>query len=366
MHIKNITLVQFRNYEQEQTSFGKGLNLITGYNGMGKTNLLDAIYTLCIGKSFFSLTDSELILQSADFFRLEGIFLKNEKQEKIVIKYLPGKRKEIERNGVPYKKMGDHVGLLPVVMIAPDDTRIVKDGSEYRRKLIDFTLSQVDGVYLSQLSLYQKLVEQRNALLKRDQSSYQTKLALLDAIDQQIFAPAQLIYEKRVAFFQEYLPFFKDYYQAISELPEEADFVYESELENASCREIFEKNKAIDMHSGRTAGGIHRDDLQLTIAGLPLKKYGSQGQIKSFVLALKLAQYEFLKKYKNDSPILLLDDIFDKLDEKRVRHILGIIKNRIFGQVLVTDTHEGRLSGLSDEIELAHQNFIIQNGHITT
>lgn len=359
-------MVQFRNYQQEQTNFEKGLNLITGLNGMGKTNLLDAIYMLCIGKSFFSLTDSELILQTADFFRLEGVFQKGEKQERIVIKYQPGKRKEIERNGVAYKKMGDHVGLLPVVMIAPDDTRIVKDGSEYRRKLIDFTLSQVDHVYLTQLSLYQKLIEQRNALLKKDQYTQTSRLELLAAIDQQIFEPAQMIYQKRVAFFQEYLPYFKDYYQAISELPEEADFSYDSELEQSSLREIFEKNRQIDLHSGRTAGGIHRDDLQLTIAGLPLRKYGSQGQIKSFVLALKLAQYEYLKKYKQDSPILLLDDIFDKLDEKRVVHILGIIKNRILGQVLVSDTHEGRLAGLADAIQLDYTAFQVANGHIIT
>lgn len=357
-------MVQFRNYQQEQTNFEKGLNLITGLNGMGKTNLLDAIYMLCIGKSFFSLTDSELILQTADFFRLEGVFQKGEKQERIVIKYLPGKRKEIERNGVAYKKMGDHVGLLPVVMIAPDDTRIVKDGSEYRRKLIDFTLSQVDHVYLTQLSLYQKLIEQRNALLKKDQYTQASRLELLAAIDQQIFEPAQMIYQKRVTFFEEYLPYFKNYYQAISELPEEADFSYDSELEQSSLREIFEKNRHIDLHSGRTAGGIHRDDLHLTIAGLPLRKYGSQGQIKSFVLALKLAQYEYLKKYKNDTPVLLLDDIFDKLDEKRVLHILGIIKNRILGQVMVTDTHEGRLAGLADTINLSYTSYKVANGHI--
>lgn len=331
---------------------------------MGKTNLLDAVYTLCIGKSAFSLGDQELIRQGSDFFRLEGTFIKGERTERIAIKYQPGKRKEIERNGVPYRKIGEHIGLLPVVMIAPEDIRIARDSSDYRRKFMDFTLSQVNAVYLQHLMTCQKLTEQRNALLRKEQSA-DTRLDVLEAIDRQLIEPSAYVCEQRKAFCTAFLPLFSNYYSDISSAREQASIQYESELLSLSIQHILLRNRPSDQAAGRTTGGIHRDDLLMTLGDMPLKKYGSQGQIKSFILALKLAQFEYLRIRLQETPILLLDDIFDKLDENRVMQIMLLLKNRNFGQVMITDTHEGRLARMAASLHLPCTEFRVNEGHTT-
>lgn len=357
MHLEKITLTNFKNYASQTFSFGERLNAFVGLNGVGKTNILDAIYYLCMCKSYFLPSDSDVILRGGDFLRLEGLFAKNDRKEKIVAKVQARRKKIFERNDVPYSVLSEHIGFLPIVMIAPDDTELVKEGSEERRRFIDNTLSQLDGVYLTHLIFYNRVLEQRNSLLKKfadTEGGQQSDLEnLLGIYDKQMLPSAMYIFEKRKQFVSDFEPIFNDIYQTISDANETVKVVYDSQFENIGSQNnengagetnFWLATRQKDKILQRTTFGIHRDDLRFEMGGKSVKKFGSQGQLKSFVIALKLGQYEILRGIKSEPPILLLDDIFDKLDEQRVKNLLQLIVNQAYGQIFITDTHEDRIN----------------------
>ena len=364
MHLQLLKLTNFRNYGFQEMKFSPRLNLIAGLNGMGKTNLLDAVYYLCMGKSHFTGTDRNVVRQGEDFFRLEGHFHLNEKEEKIVAKVQPGKLKVFERNSSPYDRLADHVGLLPVVFKAPDDTALALDGSEERRRFLDNTLCQTDQPYLHHLLQYNKVLQNRNALLKQFAEQRYSDPELLEVYDRQMVEPASYIFDKRKGFVAALEPVFNNFYKAICNGKEDVKCIYRSQLFENQLNELLITAREKDRILQRTTAGIHKDDLQFRLDGRPLKSFASQGQLKSFVLALKLAQYHCLKIEKRLSPILLLDDLFDKLDDERVKHLLELLVNGDFGQVFITDTHPERSEELAKHFGSDYEKFIIANGSV--
>jgi DNA replication and repair protein RecF len=374
MHLEKITLTNFKNYASQTLAFGEHINAFVGLNGMGKTNLLDAIYYLCMCKSYFLSSDSDVILRGADFLRLEGIFQKNNQREKIVSKVQARRKKIFERNDVAYNALSEHIGFLPIVMIAPDDTELIKEGSEDRRRFMDNTLSQLDNTYLKHIIFYNRVLEQRNSLLKKYSDTVGQSIDfenLLTIYEQQMLPSAIYVFQKRQEFVKDFEPIFNVFYQKISDAQEDVKVVYDSTFgslvtQNAT-NESHEKNlwlgsRQKDKILQRTTFGIHRDDLGFEMGGKSVKKFGSQGQLKSFVIALKLAQYEILRGVKTEPPILLLDDIFDKLDEQRVKNLLQLIVNQAYGQIFITDTHEERIKEIFTNGNMDYKIFKVENG----
>ncbi len=364
MKLTKITLTNFKNYTAQTVSFSPTINCIVGKNGMGKTNLLDAIYFLCMCKSNFSGSDKNVVKHDEGFFRLEGQFMRNQKKEKIVAKVIPSKQKVIEKNDVLYPKLSEHVGYLPVVMIAPADSTLVLGGSEERRKLLDNTLSQADPSYLAALLLYNKILRQRNAALKKFALTHSYNAQLIQTYNQQMQKPSQIIFEKRKIFLEEISTIFESYYKSISGNSENVSLLYKSQLMTKSLSELQKENAEKDKILARTTVGVHKDDLIFTIDEHPLKQFASQGQLKSYLLSIKLAQYGFLKKVKQLNPILLLDDIFDKLDRFRVQFLLEMLLKNDFGQIFLTDTHDSRIEEIVQSFELEYKKFVIEDGKV--
>ena len=357
MHLEKLILTHFKNYASQNFTFCERINCFVGLNGTGKTNLLDAIYYLCMSKSYFLSSDLDVILRGADFMRLEGHFKRQNKAEKIVAKVQARKKKVLEKNDVVYAALSEHIGFLPVVLFAPDDTLLAKEGSEERRRFVDTALSQIDNQYLINLIFYNKILEQRNALLKKkDIPTTENKLPLaknqdsteqlLDVYDKQMSEPARYIYEKRKNFIDEFIPIFNKVYNHISGGRESVRIMYQSPLIEDSLTKLLRNSREKDRILQRTTVGIHKDDFIFDIDDKPLKRFGSQGQLKSFVIGLKLAQFEILRGVKKEIPILLLDDIFDKLDDTRVENLLQLIVNQPFGQIFISDTHEERINDI--------------------
>ncbi len=363
LYLERIKLVHFKNYTQQELHFSSGLNCIVGLNGMGKTNLLDAIYYLCMAKSSFHTPDRQVMQHEADFFRLEGDFVHWDQRERIVAKVMPRKRKEFERNGHAYRKLSEHIGLLPVVFIAPDDTYLVREGSEGRRRFINNTLSQMDAAYLNALIRYNQLLARRNQSLKQMAADNRFDDALLDAYDQQMISPATIIHQKRAAFIRDFLPYLQKVVEQLVDGREAVSCQYQTKLEEQDFGRLLQLAREKDRLLQRTTVGIHRDDLEFTLAGRPLKRFGSQGQVKSFVLGLKLAQYALLKNHKPYRPILLLDDIFDKLDDQRVASLIELLVREQFGQAFITDTHDDRLEQLVRQFGMDYCKFRVQEGN---
>lgn len=379
MHLEKIILTNFKNYASQTVALSPKLNCFVGLNGMGKTNLLDAVYYMCMTKSYFLNLDSDVILRGSDFLRLEGHFVKKNRHEKIVAKVQLRKKKIVERNDVVYDALSDHIGFLPVVMFAPDDTLLAKEGSEERRRFIDLCLSQIDNQYLTHLIFYNKILEQRNAYLKSLEKTGSNKqnteggkekfdVKLMDVYDTQITPSAHYIFEKREHFVKNFSPIFNNIYGKISGEKEVVSIVYESPLLTDNLKNILSKNREKDRILQRTSSGIHRDDLTFTMSDKSLKKFGSQGQLKSFVLSLKLAQHEILRgpltDENQDLPILLLDDIFDKLDETRIENLLQLIVNQSFGQIFISDTNAGRVQEVVTKLNADYKIFMVENGII--
>lgn len=363
MHLVSIHLSNFKNYETQSLRLSPKLNCFTGLNGMGKTNLLDAVHFLCLCKSHTSLTDRQLIRHGETFFRLEGMFEQSEERIKIVAK-LAWTRKEIERNDKVFHRLADYIGQFPVVMIAPDDVTLVQEGSEERRRFLDVTLSQISTDYLQNLLIYNALLKQRNALLKDFSENNRFDAMLLESIDRQMPAPAQTLHEHRKAFVTQFRPLFQDCYRDISGDREAVDVSYESDLEKGSLPALFAAALDKDRVLARSTAGIHKDDLSLEMDGQIVKKFASQGQIKSYLLALRLAQYEVLRLEKGSDPILLLDDIFDKLDESRVRQLIGLLLRRNFGQIFITDTQRSRMEAIVASFTGDYKLFEVEAGRV--
>ncbi|MFZ1560250.1 MAG: DNA replication and repair protein RecF [Saprospiraceae bacterium] len=364
MLLSTIKLTHFRNYESEYFSFHPGMNALVGLNGMGKTNVLDAVYYLCLGKSYFSSGDKMVIMQDRDFFRIEGIFNADADMDMVVIKSQSGSRKDIEISGKKLERIGDHVGRFLTVMIAPADIQMMLEGSEERRNFINNTIVQTDRSYLEDLILYSHLLKRRNALLKSFADQKHFDPLLLESVTTGMYMPAQHIYEVRKALVSQMLAIFEETYADISGHREKCGIVYQSQLDGNELSALMDKNLERDRFLTRTTQGIHKDDLVFTMNGEPLKNFASQGQLKSFVLALKLTQYKLIEANSGRKPILLLDDIFDKLDQTRVKHLLTLLLHGNFGQVFITDTNEDRIKKILDEINSDYRIFTVSNGKI--
>lgn len=364
MYLQQIILTQYKNYERQALDCSPLFNCVVGKNGMGKTNLLDAIYYLCIGKSYFSSQDRFVVQQGKDFFRLEGAFQRQGKTEKMVAKVQPGKSKVLERGDVPYARISEHVGLLPVVVIAPDDISLVSEGSESRRRFLDNTLSQMELVYLQSLIQYNNLLKQRNALLKGLAKSGKMDLPLIQTYDDQMAPLAQVIFERRAALVQSLTSLLERYYRQISGNQESVSCSYQSRLAEAPLTYLLGKSIEKDRILQRTTEGIHKDELLFQMEGYLIKRFGSQGQRKSFLFALKLAQYEILARAKGSQPILLLDDLFDKLDNDRVQQLLSLLREAPFGQVFISDTDAERMQEIMQQLAVNYRIFNVKDGQV--
>ncbi|WP_166967970.1 DNA replication/repair protein RecF [Yeosuana marina] len=356
MILKSLSLLNYKNFDSKSFSFNEKINCIVGNNGIGKTNVLDAIYHLSFGKSYFNPVATQNIKHDEDFFVVNGDYIKHDNNEKIVVSLKRGQKKIIKRNGKPYEKFSEHIGFLPLVIISPADRDLIIEGSETRRKFIDSVISQSDKTYLADLINYNKIVSQRNALLKYFALNHTFNADTLDVYNNQLSDFGSKIFKKREAFLKEFIPIFKLRYQAISNGNEIVDLVYQSDLFetdlNTLLKNCINKDKALQY----TSVGVHKDDLHFNIEEHPIKKFGSQGQQKSFLIALKLAQFDFIKKQSGDNPILLLDDIFDKLDEQRVSQIIKLVDDEHFGQIFISDTHADRTE---KAIKQVHQQYEI-------
>lgn len=365
LFLEKLILTEFKNYHFQSIDCQARLNCFVGRNGMGKTNLLDAIYYLCMGKSYFSVADPHIPHHDADFFRLEGRFSLHDQTEKIVAKVAPGRMKTIERNDVPYAKNAEHVGLLPVVFAAPDDTQLIVEGGENRRRFLDNTLAQIDAQYLQHLLTYNQVLKQRNAALKQMAETRSYNPDLLAVYDRQLTDPAHYIYQQRKKFVESFAPGLQQAHAVISGSRETVTCEYRSALSEYTMPELLKINADKDRFTARTSAGIHRDDLELSINDRAPRKFASQGQLKSFLLALKLAQHDVLKTEKNRAPILLLDDIFDKLDSERVTHLLRLLLESNYGQIFISDTHPERVAAIARQLDKNGAFFMIENGTAT-
>lgn len=355
MLLDTLHLVNFKSYTNRRFDFSPRLNCLTGLNGVGKTNVLDAVYYLGLTKSHRNVSDRLLVHHEADFFRLDGQFKVENTAQRVVVKFAPGKIKEVACNDVPYPRLADHIGQFPVVMIAPDDISLIQEGSEERRRFLDTTLSQLSAEYLTALVHYNHLLRQRNAQLKAFGEQRRFDATLLEVYNAQMAGPARVIYAQREAFAAAFRPVFDAMYSAISDGREVANFRYEADQQKGELSQLLIDSQERDRVLERTNVGPHRDDLDLYIGGQPVKKFASQGQIKSFLLALRLAQYEMLRAQRTRTPILLLDDIFDKLDARRVQQLLQLLIKRQFGQVFITDTQSNRIGALLEAVGSDYQ-----------
>lgn len=366
MYIKELKLTQFKNFKESSLSFSPGINSFIGLNGSGKTNLLDSIYYLCMTKSYFNVTDRQVIKHEERFYRIDSHLDMEAKALNLVIKYQSGQKKIVEKNRIPYEKLAEHIGVLPIVMVAPDDVKLIQESGETRRKFVDNALCQEDSIYLGHLMTYNKVIKQRNATLKKLRQSNQLDKTLIGIYDDQLVEPANYIHQKRKAFLEAFLPVFKGVYLVISGGNEPVDITYKSQLNEVDYKELLDSTFEKDYYLEYTSTGIQRDDLVFKFGDKPLKKFASQGQRKSFLISLKLAQYEFLRRRKEIKPLLLLDDIFDKLDAERVARVINLLQENTFGQVFITDTDEARITNIVKELAKPHKEFIVNQGQIAT
>jgi len=355
LRLNSLSLVQFKNYLNRFFDFKERIVGISGRNGIGKTNLLDAIHYLCFTKSYFTRQDGNNVLNDHDGFRIEGDFKIWDADEKAICILRETGKKEFSINSALYEKFSEHIGHYPCVIIAPDDIQIITDGSEERRKFIDTLLSQLDADYLQNLITYNRILAQRNSLLKSFAESGNKDMSLLGVLDELLIKPGKKIFEKRKEFLISFLPLVKHLYEEISKQFENITLFYESELLQSGFSELIKGNHNRDQFAMRTTSGIHKDDLEFNLNEQPFKNIASQGQRKSLLFALKLAEREVLKKEKGFSPLLLLDDVFEKLDEERISNLLQKVCVENDGQVFITDTSKQRISDHLDNFQLSYQ-----------
>ena len=365
MHLKSIQLINFKNYEEAELSFSPAINCFTGNNGSGKTNILDAVHYLSVCKSYLNSVDRQNIRFDQPFFVIQGIFDANDNKEvNIHCSVKVGSTKIFKRNKSEYEKLGEHIGQFPCVMISPYDRNLIGDGSEVRRKWMDGIIAQSNKGYLDDLQRYGKVLIQRNALLKNMHEHGLFDRESMEVWDEQLIQIGVRIHETRKSFLAEFIPVFQRQYNYIGEEAELINLEYRSQLNDISFKELLQINERKDAFSQYTNGGTHKDDLVFTIKGHPVKKFGSQGQQKSYLIALRLAQFDWLKSHLGFLPILLLDDIFDKLDDNRVGRLLQLVSNHSFGQVLVTDTNRDRLERIFTDVNVPINYFEIREGAV--
>jgi DNA replication and repair protein RecF len=358
MYLQKLSVNNFKNYTGADFLFSENVNCFIGNNGVGKTNLLDAIHYLSFCKSYFTANDMQNIRHGQDFFAIHGTYHK-EPGGVSVIQCIQerNKRKRFLLNKKEYDRFSDHIGQIPLVMISPYDRDLINEGSEMRRKYIDSVISQFDKLYLDDLINYNKALLQRNSLLKMFAEKHSWDTLALEIWDEQLVRLGEVIHRKRKAFLEEIIPLFEKYFRMITGGSESVFIEYQTQLDQSSFREKLAGSISNDKAAQYTTVGIHKDDLGFLMDGFPIKKFGSQGQQKSFVIALKLAQFEYTRKTKGFNPVLLLDDIFDKLDDARVQELIRLVSEHSFGQVFITDTSEERILKNFDHKEIDHRIF---------
>jgi len=363
MTLEQLSILNYKNIAEAQLQFSPKVNCLIGNNGMGKTNVLDAIYYLSYCRSFTSNNEHNAVINhDAQFLMLQGRYTRKGAPEEIALSLQRGKRKTVKRNGKDYKRLSEHLGLLPLVMVSPLDWDLIRGGGDERRRLMDQIISQGNRQYLDALIRYNKALEQRNSMIKHD---YRDPL-LYESVEQAMDSAAIVLHQARKQWLDEFSPIFMRYYQAIAGDAEQVRLSYKSHLSEMTMQQLLNANRDRDMIMGYTTRGVHRDDIDLWLGEHLMRKTGSQGQCKTYTIALRMAQFEFLKKYTGTTPILLLDDIFDKLDEQRVVSIINVVSNsKDFGQIFITDTNRTHLDEIISMMSGDYTMFAVDNGSIT-
>ena len=359
MFLKELSLTNYKNFESLKFSFDTKIICFVGLNGVGKTNILDSIYHLSYTKSYFNPIPSQNIKHGETFFFISGKYMIDDKEENILVSLKKGDKKIIKRNNKLYKKFSDHIGKIPLVLISPDDRNLIIEGSETRRKFIDGIISQTDKEYLNNLIDYNKTLKQRNALLKMFYDKSEKIRKTIDIYDRQLSSDAQKIYDKRREFLNEFIPIFKSRYKELSNDKENVEIKHSSDISpDQNLYKLLKNSLEKDLRFQYTTKGIHKDDLNLNLDNFPIKKYGSQGQQKTFLIAMKLAQFDYLSKL-DSKPILLLDDIFDKLDDTRVKQIINLVNQEKFNQIFISDTNKTRSENIIKKVNKSYKIFEI-------
>ena len=359
MFLKELSLTNYKNFESLKFSFDTKIICFVGLNGVGKTNILDSIYHLSYTKSYFNPIPSQNIKHGETFFFISGKYMIHDKEENILVSLKKGDKKIIKRNNKLYKKFSDHIGKIPLVLISPDDRNLIIEGSETRRKFIDGIISQTDKEYLNNLIDYNKTLKQRNALLKMFYDNTENIRKTIDIYDRQLSSDAQKIYDKRREFLNEFIPIFKSRYKELSNDKENVEIKHSSDISpDQNLYKLLKNSLEKDLRFQYTTKGIHKDDLNLNLDNFPIKKYGSQGQQKTFLISMKLAQFDYLSKL-DSKPILLLDDIFDKLDDTRVKQIINLVNQEKFNQIFISDTNKTRSENIIKKVNKSYKIFEI-------
>ena len=358
MILDNLSIINFKNIAEIQISLSQGINCFVGDNGAGKTNILDAVHYLAAARSMHTLTDSQCIRHGEESFLVDGKFRRDdERKEQVVCADAKRGGKTLKRNGKEYERLSEHVGIIPTVVVSPADSVLISDAAEERRRFLNAFLSTIDRGYLAALIRYNQVLTERNKLLKMHPDEL-----MLSIYDEQLIEQGELIFARRKALVERIEPLVADYYRLLSEDREQVEIRYRSELEERSFREVLQGARQKDFANEFTTSGIHRDDLVLKIGGYPLRKYGSQGQQKSFLVALKLAQYTILGEERGERPILLLDDLFDKLDARRVEQLIRLVSGEKFGQILITDCNPTRLKRILEAAQSDYKLYTVTEG----
>jgi DNA replication and repair protein RecF len=364
MYLKKLSLINFKNYEQTELEFSPKINSIVGNNGVGKTNILDAIHYLSLTKSFFNNIDSISIRHGEDYFIINGTFVRNDEEDQIYCAFQRQKQKVLKKNGKEYQKLSEHVGKYPVVMISPADNALISEGSEERRKFLNKIISQYNPQYLDSVLKYSKALQNRNRLLKDFKTSGKFDNDALTIWDSQLVKYGTYVFHEREQLVNELIPVFQENYSTISSGRESVKLTYRSHLSEGDFAEALTSSVTKDRFLEYTTIGIHKDDLLLEMDGHSVKSIGSQGQQKSYLVALKLAKFEYIRQKAGISPILLLDDIFDKFDAVRVEQIIRLVGNHRFGQIFMTDTHQSRLHEILSSHNTHYKLFRISNNFV--
>lgn len=364
MWLKRISILNYKNLEQAELSFSRKMNCIIGHNGMGKTNLLDAVYYLSFCKSATNPVDSQNILHGGDFFVLHGFYDTDfGDPEEVYCGLKRRQKKQFKRNKKEYQRLSDHIGLIPLVMVSPADSELIAGGSEERRRFMDVVISQFDREYLDALIRYNKAMLQRNTLLKAE---IEPEDELMNVWEEMMATAGTLVFERRKQFINEFIPIFQSYYSYISQDKEQVSLAYQSHLDEGDLLTLLRESRQRDRIMGYSLKGVHKDDLVMKLGDFPIKREGSQGQNKTFLIALKLSQFEFLKRTGTQTtPIVLLDDIFDKLDASRVEQIVKLVSGDAFGQIFITDTNRDHLDSILKKIEGDYRLFEVADGVVS-
>ena len=364
MYLENIRLINFRNYKDVKMSFNDQINCLVGDNGVGKTNVLEGIYYLALTKNFQGTTDLQAIRHEADFFSIIGKFNKDGKHKEVKCQMKRGEKKTVSMNDLTYDRISDHIGIYPVVLIAPNDTDIIRGGGENRRRFVDSVISQLDRTYLDNLLKYNHALRQRNSILKNTHLRDQLDIDLIDPYDHLIMKIGSHIYKARKKFIETLSHLLMDIYSDISDCKEVVSIKYKSDLDSENFNVLFKESLSRDIALRRTSMGVHRDDYVFGIDGYPMKKFASQGQQKSMIVSLKMAQFEIIRTEKGFKPIILMDDIFDKLDDARIEKILNMVAGHTFGQIFVTDARPERTLSIFERIESNKSIYQIVDGKV--